>query len=76
MGTVLTLIEHHGADRHGEPIHFWTTGVFTFDCGRFRQYRVIFDTMALPAWMRGRKGDGQLADSLPHTTTDPAAPTL
>ncbi len=53
---VLTLIEHHGEDRHGTPIHFWTTGIFTIDNGRFRQYRVIFDTMELPQWMRERKG--------------------
>jgi ketosteroid isomerase-like protein len=53
---VLTLVDHHGVDRHGEPIHFWTTGAFTIDNGRFRQYRVIFDTMELPEWMRARKG--------------------
>jgi len=52
---VLTLIDHHGIDRHGEAIQFWTTGVFTMDGGRFRQYRVIFDTMALPEWMRERR---------------------
>lgn len=53
---VLTLVEHHGEDRYGTPIHFWTTGVITVDNGRFRQYRVIFDTMELPQWMRERKG--------------------
>lgn len=71
---VLTLVEHHGADRDGEPIHFWTTGVFTFDGGRFRQYRVIFDTMALPAWMRERKGGGRSAEALLHTTEPTALP--
>jgi hypothetical protein len=48
-------VDHHGVGRNGEPIHFWTTGVVTIDNGRFRQYRVIFDTMELPQWMRERK---------------------
>ena len=59
---VLTLVDHHGVDRYGESIHFWTTGAFTIDNGRFRQYRVIFDTMELPEWMRARKGPASAAD--------------
>jgi ketosteroid isomerase-like protein len=60
---VLTLVDHHGVGRGGEPIHFWTTGVVTIDNGRFRQYRVIFDTMELPQWMRERKGTSRSVDA-------------
>jgi ketosteroid isomerase-like protein len=67
---VLTLVDHHGVGRGGEPIHFWTTGVVTIDNGRFRQYRVIFDTMALPQWMRERKG----ASRSPETSAEVPAP--
>ena len=64
---VLTLVDHRGVGRHGEPIHFWTTGVVTIDHGRFRQYRVIFDTMELPDWMRERKGSPGDSGALPES---------
>jgi ketosteroid isomerase-like protein len=51
---VMTLIEFHGVDREGERINYWNAGVFTIEDGRFRQYRVIFDTAELPAWLRRR----------------------
>jgi ketosteroid isomerase-like protein len=51
---VMTLIEFHGVDREGERINYWNAGVFTIEDGRFRQYRVIFDTAELPEWLRRR----------------------
>jgi ketosteroid isomerase-like protein len=49
---VLTLIDFHGVDRRGNHVHYWNFGVFTMEGGRFRQYRVIFDTAELPQWIR------------------------
>jgi limonene-1,2-epoxide hydrolase len=51
---VMTLVDHHSVDREGNSIQFWTGGTFTIEGGRFRQYRVIFDTAALPQWVRDR----------------------
>lgn len=44
---VVTLVDHHGVDKHGRQIHLWTAGYFTLEDGRIRQYRVIFDTAQL-----------------------------
>jgi limonene-1,2-epoxide hydrolase len=44
---VMTLVDHHGVDRHDRRIHLWTAGFFTIEDRRFRQYRVIFDTREL-----------------------------
>jgi ketosteroid isomerase-like protein len=44
---VMTLVDFHGVDRNGNVVHFWTSGTFTIDGGRIRQYRVIFDTAQL-----------------------------
>lgn len=44
---VMTLVDHHGVDKHGRQVHLWTSGTFTIEDGRFRQYRVIFDTAQL-----------------------------
>jgi ketosteroid isomerase-like protein len=44
---VMTLVDFHGVDRNGNDVHFWTSGTFTIECGKIRQYRVIFDTAQL-----------------------------
>ena len=44
---VMTLVDFHGLDRNGIEVQFWTAGIFTIECGKVRQYRVIFDTAAL-----------------------------
>lgn len=44
---VMTLVDFHGRDRNGIDVQFWTAGFFTIECGKVRQYRVIFDTAAL-----------------------------
>jgi ketosteroid isomerase-like protein len=44
---VMTLVDFHGVDRNGNDVHFWTSGTFTIESGKIRQYRVIFDTAQL-----------------------------
>ena len=44
---VMTLVDHHGFDKHERFIRLWTGGFFTIEDGRFRQYRVLFDTAQL-----------------------------
>ena len=44
---VMTLVDFHGVDKNGNEVHFWTSGTFTIECGKIRQYRVIFDTAQL-----------------------------
>lgn len=44
---VMTLVDHHGVDKHGREIRLWTAGIFTLEDGLIRQYRVIFDTAQL-----------------------------
>ena len=44
---VMTLVDFHGVDRNGNDVHFWTSGTFTIEAGKIRQYRVIFDTAQL-----------------------------
>ncbi len=43
----MTLVDHHGIDKHGHKVHLWTAGIFTIETGKIRQYRVIFDTAQL-----------------------------
>jgi predicted ester cyclase len=44
---VMTLVDFRGVDRNGNRVRFWTSGTFTIESGRIRQYRVIFDTAQL-----------------------------
>jgi ketosteroid isomerase-like protein len=41
---VMTLVDFHGTDKNGNEVHFWTSGTFTIEDRKIRQYRVIFDT--------------------------------
>ena len=45
---VMTLVDFRGVDRSGVAVTFWTAGIFTIGGGRIQEYRVIFDTAALP----------------------------
>jgi ketosteroid isomerase-like protein len=44
---VMTLVDFHGVDKHGNVVHWWTGGTFTIEDRKIRQYRVIFDTAQL-----------------------------
>jgi hypothetical protein len=44
---VMTLVEVYGLDHNDVEVRFWAAGCFTLECGRVRQYRVIFDTASL-----------------------------
>lgn len=62
---VLTLVDHNGVSRDGVPVKLWTAGSFVLDRGRFRQYRVVFDTFALPDWMRQTGARRQPTQTIP-----------
>lgn len=44
---VMTLVDFRGVDRNGNVVRFWTSGTFTIEDRKIRQYRVIFDTAQL-----------------------------
>lgn len=59
---VMTLVDFHGRDRNGLDVQFWTAGFFTLECGKVRQYRVIFDTAEIADHLEGLRAARSASD--------------